>query len=927
MIDRRLIRKINKGHCFALIGAGASTEMGYPSWKTLAHQVVSAVRSAGKMSDEASYEKYVQLKQIPELLMQAERDLGGRAALIDVLKGLVVAKAGSPDQVYSILTDWPFACYLTTNWDNELDAHLRRLKVFYKTLQNSRDDFALLRHDAESFIVKLHSDLEHPDLAVITSADYAKLLSAERKYFSDRLRSIFEMFDVLVVGHSLSDPDLRLILQIAKETASPEHPVFLMAADLTKAEEIELLERFNVVAIRYENLDGNHSQLRRQLTLMSKFIIPRRQRIDVAAVPYTTEELEAAQAVAIYRRFAAAKPDELQPAAYVAPLILQTLTNCTGAVTENDLLGLPPLSSASTTLGVAEIVPHALEDLRHSELIEWAGGSVALTAKGREQALEFKQRRALEEDQAFGQFITEVQASCKPLKDDEQRHTSELLKDTLVRVFKQRGFSIANAVFSGQTLDRDTLSDVFEAVSGTAAGLKDRELALSFMEAAQGLLLRPSDAQKKYLASLSQGFFLYHLFGLDPQCAKIRRDVFRETIWWCDASTLLPLIAIGCENNLYAEDLFSRLQNLNALTLTTSRLLREVLEHLEWAARLFQRQHPQSSLFLSAATDRGSYKQNLFVDGFVRLSAEGRIGKPEDYTKLVAPFGATEEGIRKLLEKRGIRAVNISELDGFDNSTDTRAMFELSYEIAQARTRAATLRSAQQVEAEAEVLLIIRGLKEGRFRPPVTGFNFERSYFLSQSRVLDRIPPAEPVSWTPEALYRYIISLPGEDLDPNLLHRCMLQEYFASGVVIFDTVRYEKFFGPSINAATTTFAAERDKYLAEFPQATGAALDEAFEATPDLQKPFFVQQMGWKLAREQQRKAEAAEQRAEVAQGQAEAAVTELKRIEQERDKDWQRRKKIRAQQLDAEKRNLGDPKHQKKRQRQAKKRRRKGKR
>ena len=46
------------------------------------------------------------------------------------------------------------------------------------------------------------------------------------------------------------------------------------------------------------------------------------------------------------------------------------------------------------------------------------------------------------------------------------------------------------------------------------------------MESAQSFLLQPTEAQKQYLASLSQGFFLYHLFGLDPNCAKVRRDVF-----------------------------------------------------------------------------------------------------------------------------------------------------------------------------------------------------------------------------------------------------------------------------------------------------------------------------------------------------------------------------------------------------------------
>src|SRR5258708_7049606 len=110
----------------------------------------------------------------------------------------------SSHHVYDILANWPLACYLTTNWDDEIDHFLRANRVFYKTLQNTKDDFAEIRHDASNFIVKLHSDLNHPDLAVITSADYSRLLSQPWTYFRDRLKAIFEMFDVLIVGHSLS---------------------------------------------------------------------------------------------------------------------------------------------------------------------------------------------------------------------------------------------------------------------------------------------------------------------------------------------------------------------------------------------------------------------------------------------------------------------------------------------------------------------------------------------------------------------------------------------------------------------------------------------------------------------------------------------------------------------------------------------------
>jgi prophage regulatory protein len=227
----------------------------------------------------------------------------------------------------------------------------------------------------------------------------------------------------------------------------------------------------------------------------------------------------------------------------------------------------------------------------------------------------------------------------------------------------------------------------------------------------------------------------------------------------------------------------------------------------------------------------------------------------------------------------------------------------------------------QQVEAEAEILHIIRKLKDQTYKLPGDSMVLERTYFLSQSRVLDRIPPAAPVSWTPEALYRYILALPGESLNPDLLQRCMLQEYFASGVIVIDTPRYEKFFGPTIDIANTTYTEERDKYLKEFQDVHASTLDEAFHCTPDLDKTFFVQQMGWKVARQEHLRVEAAENKARFARKQADLLSAELIKVKQEASKDWKRKENARNMQIEAEARNAADPKHLRKRSRQAKKR------
>jgi hypothetical protein len=101
---------------------------------------------------------------------------------------------------------------------------------------------------------------------------------------------------------------------------------------------------------------------------------------------------------------------------------------------------------------------------------------------------------------------------------------------------------------------------------------------------------------------------------------------------------------------------------------------------------------------------------------------------------------------------------------------------------------------------------------------------------------------------------------------------------------------------------------------------TAEQLDRGFEQTPDLEKPFFVQQMGWKLAAKEQHKAEVAVKEAELAKQKTDLITVELARIKRDQDGESARRKRARQQQLAAEERNLRDPEHLRKRRRQAKK-------
>ena len=205
MFDKRLIRSINNGRCFVLVGSGPSCEVGYPSWQRLAELTYAELTKIGRVSDTKSYEKYLMNKKYPEFFRQAERDLGNRNDLVRMIRPLLNPSTKKHGVLYELISKWPFACYLTTNFDDEIASYLDGLGEYFTTIRNRQEDFSSFRDGVSHLIQKIHSDLNYPDEVVLTSADYRRLyIEDSGRYFRDKLRQAFEMFDVFIIGHSLS---------------------------------------------------------------------------------------------------------------------------------------------------------------------------------------------------------------------------------------------------------------------------------------------------------------------------------------------------------------------------------------------------------------------------------------------------------------------------------------------------------------------------------------------------------------------------------------------------------------------------------------------------------------------------------------------------------------------------------------------------
>ena len=902
MIDRELMKMILGGRCFAFIGAGPSVALGYPSWRRLAEKVYDAVQARSKASDKKSYEKFLEKEKYPELFKQAEIDLGSREELITTVKAQlqpVQPKAGH--NLYSYLARWPFACYLTTNYDDEMQRALNDQGIAISVNQNRKSDFYLIRDGVQGHLWKIHSDLGHPDRIVLTSADYHRFyVSDVEEGFREKLRQIFEMFPVLMIGYSNSDPHISYILQIAKQTANPERPIYLIAADLSLGEIREYREHFNVRVIPYENPDNSHSGLRLQLQVVDRFVPSRKPVHALQTHPET--EVEAATALHIARRlqyFGSAKSVEL-----VSPLIRIALSQANGSgLTHDQLFKLPMLTPIAKSDDFRSAAVNALEALKNLGEVTEATGNFFLTDVGNEKLEGLVSIRRSGQRQALAQFENDMRAEYPELTSKQTKEAADLLSRVFVNVFRARGLAIASGVFAGQSVGSEDVPEIFGQISDAGGRFDDERVKYAFMEAVRRFLLEPSDAQRHYVAALSQGYFLYHLAGLDPHLTRFKKNVLTDAVWIIDSSVLIPLLASYCYHHEFVKDLVGRLINSGAKIYVTSSLLGETKEHLEWAANFIRTNPNNLDALLSVANVEPPYKQNLFVDGFIRCAADGHVKDFDEYLEQSFGKGVLHELFEEKISGLELGLLQIEDVDKMDELMDL---------IRNTRELRGTYRGEPQVRAEAEVLSLIRELRSAR--------NFSKdvathlAYFISHSRVLDQAFPEEGVvTWTPEALYRFVTSLPGEVVNVDLLQQCMLHEYFYAGVTFIDEERYVRFFGPVIQTARLKYGEEKRRYLEEVSgHDDEARLDREFEHIPDLQKPLFAVQMAWKVAA-------AASRRANILEEQARDLKEQVKKLEVE--KDEVRKEASHREQNAARQRQLRDPKHQRKRARQAKKR------
>ncbi len=824
IIERDLIRALNSGTAIALVGAGASIDVGLPNWSQLAWEATSLLSKEKFGELRSKIEALINSGKQPEVFSIICQDVG-IDKIADWLQNELKAFRHEGN-IYPIVANWPFANYLTTNYDNALVYFLKKGGVPAVERFNSPEDFKELHADTKNVVFKIHGDPRKPDDLILTSEQFDKFTKDEkRRYWVAKITSLLHMHRVVIIGYSLSDPYFRELLETAKQFSSPARPIYIFATGFEEEQIVDLYLKNGIVVIPYQNDDGSHKDLLRTLHRHGIFVAPRNsEHIGVGEI--NAEEMEIASSIYIFSKLRGDAEFGALAKAY-GVTILKVLSegpakgiNQGGLVRELEKrLNLNPADSES--------VYAALEMLQQKGFISYGQDQqFSISESGKSEITSSVGERKRIEEQfniACSIFLDEQYPG---IDEASQNEIISEMAAGLTLAFEKRGLEIARRVYADQALDASNAIDLLEAINVGSTKFENREFATAYLDLMIEIITRPNQEMRNYLALLAQGYFAFHTLGWHKKAADERLKIAQQSKWVLDASVIIPALAKYSMNHEYALDLLERAKELGLRFATTKLLFEEVLEHANWATTNFSSKNSESENLILAATGRSIYRPNLFLSGFMSWSNSKGNRSLEDYFSecFGEAYKADLEGsITSSLTSLGIEVVDFDKAAGIQAEHLALRDGELVPKIIQKRQELGTYRSEHQCQAEAEVLILAQKF----------GFRF-----LSQSTVLDKITKSR-ISLSPEDLYRFISLQSSTPPEPNLIYSSMAALFYSAGIVIVDVESVRRFIKPAFQQARL----QLDREKAEYEKLLGKRLYQehinAIDNAPEEDRSFY----------------------------------------------------------------------------------------
>ena len=756
MLNEELIDVVNQGNAWALVGSGPSCMAGACSWNDFALATLAACSTPHpKHFNESQFMTFVGKGDFPKAFDYLQRSIGREP--IDATVQAKFAGLTTPGAFHKCIARWPFAGYITSNYDSLLELSLQAGGFgAWSSVGNTPAENQLIEQDVHNIVWHPHGIAGAPaskSRLIVSSSDYDEVYAVS-SLTVHALDALLRLKRLVVFGFGFSDIDLLRVLERIKRVTTPAKPAFAFLP--SGANQSHFREAYNVEVIPYHVHNATHSDVLHQLDIYQSFIPTR----DVTySVPVTTypEFNEQVTSIITQNRLIQHNvpiPDDAR-AGLLTACVLHAMAN-SGPIPENAIRKLLAYCGSDALSGLPRVIATLCKD----KLLKPNADRFEITDQGKA----FLDGAAAHSSLLFDQFRTQikqrVESHSQGIADVNINNVSTVCSTYFQTIGQKCGLGIAQQLCHVDRPQSDARSvALLHELHRHFRFCNNRAEADVLVKTTRDVLGSATQAEEEYLGLLSQSYFGRHLLNADPNSLALRQEEIANTLFLLDASFVIQLLAVSASRHQFAESLYKRLRHLNCQMVTTHDLLAEVAEHARWAYALLKRYGPHAREVVEAASGHRR-TPNLFLESYLLNPSFGPNSNYQAYFNATVNANGTRPdpvNLEPLLKGMGIETVALETMAGFvaPHAVERDALIA---EIAERRRQRNTFRRERQVVAEANVVVLIKNLMNGAYSIGPSG---ARSvFFVTHSRVLDDLPGVPTcICISPVSLFNWLLTV------------------------------------------------------------------------------------------------------------------------------------------------------------------------